>query len=104
MMILEKLCLKCINCKKETGFSAETGFEEFYDEFITQLVLNAMLHYVGMSWIISSKKEINYDDFTNRKSYNGLIQVHGTTKIFVLNYMELLLKILLHRLEQTNKI
>ena len=48
--------LKCINCKKETGLKSKTGFKEFYDEVITQFVLNAMLHHVGMSWIMSSKK------------------------------------------------
>ena len=26
-----------------------------------------MLNHVGMSWIISSKKEMNYDNFTNSK-------------------------------------
>ena len=26
-----------------------------------------MLHHVGMSWIISSKKEMDYDNFTNGK-------------------------------------
>ena len=67
---LYKVGLKCINCKKETGLSAETGFEEFYYEFITQFVLNAMLHHVGMSWIIISKKEMDYDNFTNRKNLN----------------------------------
>ena len=29
--------------------------------------MNAMLHHVGMSWIICSKKEMNYDNYTNRK-------------------------------------
>ena len=53
---LDKVCLKCVNCKKETGLNAETGFKEFYDEIITQFVLNAILHHVGISWIISSKK------------------------------------------------
>ena len=53
---MDKVGLKCINCKKETGLTAETGFKDFYDEVITQFVLNAMLHHVGMSWIISSKK------------------------------------------------
>ena len=38
------------------------------------------------------------------KNYNGLIQIHGTTKISVLNDMELILKILLQRLEQTDTI
>ena len=41
---LDKVGLKCINYKKETGLIAETGFEEFYDEVITQFILNAMLH------------------------------------------------------------
>ena len=53
---LEIVSLKCINCKKETGLNAETGFKELYDEVITQFVLNAILHHVGMSWMISSKK------------------------------------------------
>ena len=61
------MCLKCVNCKKETGLNAETGFKEFYDEVITQFVLNAMLHHVGMSWIISTKKEMDYDNLTNSK-------------------------------------
>ena len=65
---LDMVSLKCINCKKETGLNAKTGFKEFYDEFITQLVSHAMLHPVGMSWIISSKKEMYYDNFTNRKN------------------------------------
>ena len=67
-MILEKVCLKCVNCKKETGLNVETGFKEFYDEVITQFMLNAMLHHVVMSWIISTKKEMYYDNFTNRKN------------------------------------
>ena len=29
--------------------------------------MNAMLHHVGMSWIICSKKEMDYDNFTNSK-------------------------------------
>ena len=66
---LEIVSLKCINCKKETGLNAETGFSRFYDEVITQLVLNSMLHHVGMSWIISSKKEMGYDNFTNSKKF-----------------------------------
>ena len=27
-----------------------------------------MLHHVGMSWIISSKEEMDYDNFTNSKN------------------------------------
>ena len=65
---LDKVSLKCVNFKKETGLNAETGFKEFYDEVITQFVLNANLHRVGMSWIISTKKEMDYDNFTNSKN------------------------------------
>ena len=63
---LDYVSLKCINCKIETGLKTGSGFEEFYDRIITQFVLNAMLHYVGMSWIISSKEDMDYDNFTNR--------------------------------------
>ena len=46
---LDSLSLKCVNCKKETGLNAKTGFRQFYDEVINQFVFNAMLHHVGMS-------------------------------------------------------
>ena len=64
---LDIVSLKCINCKKETGLNEETGFKEFYYEVIPQFVLNSMLHHVGMSWIISSKKEMDYDNFIDNK-------------------------------------
>ena len=54
-------CLKCINCRQETGLNSETTFTWFYDKFITKFVLNVMLHNVGMSWIISSNQEMEYD-------------------------------------------
>ena len=53
--------LKCINFKRETWLDQETSFTWLYDEIITKFVLNAMLHHVGMSWIISSNKEMNYE-------------------------------------------
>ena len=64
---LDIVSLECFNCKRETGLNAETGFNRFYDEVITKFVLNEMLHHVGMSWIIISKKEMDYDNFTNSK-------------------------------------
>ena len=65
---LEIVSLKCINCKKETGLNAETSFNGFYDEVITQFVLNEILHHVGVSLIIISKKEMDYYNFTNNKN------------------------------------
>ena len=53
---LDTLCLKCINCKKETGLDSETNFTWVYDKIITKLVLNEMLHHVGMSWMMISNQ------------------------------------------------
>ena len=53
---LYEVSLKCIHCKKETVLKSKTGFKDFYDEVITQFLLNAMLNHVGMSWMIRSKK------------------------------------------------
>ena len=53
---LDTVSLKCINCKRKTGLDPETSFNWVYDEIITKFVLKAMLHHVGMSWIISSNK------------------------------------------------
>ena len=46
---LDALYIKCIDCKRETGLNSETNFTWVYDEIVTKLVLNAMLHHVGMS-------------------------------------------------------
>ena len=35
---------------------------------ITPFVINSMFHHVGMSWMISSKKEMDYDNFTNTEN------------------------------------
>ena len=47
--------LRCINCKRKTGLFLKINSLVF-DEMITKFVLNAILHHVGMSWIISSNK------------------------------------------------
>ena len=58
---LDTLCLKCINCKKETGLDSENNFTWVYDKVITEFLLNAMLHHVGMSRIIISNQEMEYE-------------------------------------------
>ena len=58
---LDALSIKCIYCKRETGLNSETSFTWVYDEIFTKFVLNAMLYHVGMSWIISSNQEIEYE-------------------------------------------
>ena len=87
---VDEVSLICINCQKETCLKSKTGFKEFYDKVITPFVMNAMLHHVGMSWIIFSKKEMDYDNFTNSKNLNWFdtgpwhnenicSKLHGTT-------------------------
>ena len=58
---LDVVSLKCIDCKRETGLDSETSFSWVFDEVITKFVLNAILHHVDVSWIISSQKEMNYE-------------------------------------------
>ena len=53
--------IKCINCKREIGLNSETIFSWVYDEIITNYLLNAIFHHVGMSWIISSNQEMEYE-------------------------------------------
>ena len=58
---LDTFSIKFINCKREIGLNSETSFTWVYDEIATKFVLNAMLHHVGMSWIISSNLEMEYE-------------------------------------------
>ena len=43
---LEAIAIRCINCKKETGFFLRTST---FKEMITKSVLNAILHHLDMS-------------------------------------------------------
>ena len=63
--------LMCINCKRETYIQPKSG-KEFYDKMITPFVMNSMLHHVGMPWMISSKKEMDYDNFSNHQNVGWL--------------------------------
>ena len=55
---LDVFPIKCISCKRETGLNSKTNFTWVYDEIVTKFLLNAMLHHVGMSWIIRSNREM----------------------------------------------
>ena len=48
---VEAIAIRCMNCKKDTGLYLRTKICEV---MITKFVLNAILHHVGMSWIIFS--------------------------------------------------
>ena len=55
------MCIKCINCNREPGLNSTTNSTWVYDEIVTKFVLNSMLHHVGMSWIISSHQQMEYE-------------------------------------------
>ena len=57
---LNVISIRCINCKRETGLDLKIN-SLVSDEIITKFVLNEILHHVGMSWIISSNREIKYE-------------------------------------------
>ena len=64
---LDVISIRCINCKSKTYlFLKNTTF----DEMITKFVLNAILHHVAMSWIISSNEEMEYEmDENNHQDF-----------------------------------
>ena len=62
-----KVDIICSNYGKETVIDVE-NFNTTYQDIITTLVLNKMLHHVGMLWIIENYEELKYDmDIQNLK-------------------------------------
>ena len=55
---LDVISINGIKYKKEKGLCLQNST---FEEMITQFVLNAILHHVGMSWIISSNNEMKYE-------------------------------------------
>ena len=55
---LDVISIRCINFKRETSLYLK---DTTFDEMITKFVLNKILHHVGMSWIISTNKEMEYE-------------------------------------------
>ena len=59
--ILDIVSLKCINFKRGIGLDSKTSFSWVFDDVITKFLLNEILHHVGMSQIISSNLEMEYE-------------------------------------------
>ena len=66
---LDVVSIKYINCNIKTGLNPETNFTWVDDEIIAKFVLNAIWHHVGMSWIISSNQEMEYEMDKNNHQY-----------------------------------
>ena len=64
---LDVVSLRCIYCKRETCLFLNNN--NSFDEMITKFLLNAILHHVGMTWIISSNKEMKYEMDKNNHQY-----------------------------------
>ena len=54
---VQAIAIRYINCKKETGLYLK---KITLEEMVSKFVLNAILHHVGMSWIICSNEEMKY--------------------------------------------
>ena len=86
--ILDIVYLKCINCKGKICLDSKTSFSWIFDEVITKFVLDVILHHVGMSWIISSNKEMeygmdenNHQNWLNRGPWYNIslcLKLHGS--------------------------
>ena len=55
--VVDSIAIRCSKCNKETGLHIKNTKIE---GIITKFVLNAILHHVGMSWIICSKNDMFY--------------------------------------------
>ena len=55
---VENIDIRCSNCGKETVLSMK-NMNTNYKDIITSFVLNTVLQYVCMSWIIKTKKNWN---------------------------------------------
>ena len=60
--------IRCSNCEKET-MKYEDILDTTYHDIIKTLVLNTMLHHVGMLWIIETHEQLQYD--MDEKNQNG---------------------------------
>ena len=64
--VLEAIYIKCSNFHISTGLRLK---DKKVEETITQFVLNLVLHHVGLSWIISSNKQMIYETKENNPGW-----------------------------------
>ena len=86
------LSIGCCSFGKVTGLSMN-DMDRKYKEIITSFVLNTLLQRAGMSWIIETHEQLEYD--MDNIIHIGLQVVPSITHIFVKNYIEQCLKNLL---------
>ena len=55
--VVDIIAIRCIICNKKSLYLTNSTIEEI----MTKFLLNAILHHVGMSWIICSNEEMFYE-------------------------------------------
>ena len=55
--VIEAIAINYSNCDRRTGLFLKVNTVK---EIITEFLLNKVLYHVGLSWIISSNKQIKY--------------------------------------------
>ena len=91
---MEYIAIKFNNCDRSTGLLLKV---KTVKEMITKFVLNTVLHHVGLSWIISSNKQLKYET----KENNHHEWLNKAPRPYFLNSMKLCLMILLDMIEHT---
>ena len=54
---LGSIAIRCINCGKQASLSMKI-MNNNYKDIITLFLLNAVLHHVGVTWIIKTNKHL----------------------------------------------
>ena len=66
--VVENVSIMCRNCGKKTGLYLRNTNTN-YKDMITKFVLNTVLHHVGMSWIIETIQQLEYDIYKDNPDW-----------------------------------
>ena len=88
---MESIFIKCRNCDRRTGLLLNV---KTVKEMSTKFVLNTILHYVGLSWIISSIKQMKYDiRENNHPDWLNKVPRYNTAEMLSLNSFITIMKL-----------
>ena len=89
---MESIFIKYSNCDRSTGLLLKV---KTVKEMSTKFVLNTKLHHVGLSWIISSSKQMKYDiKENNHPDWLNNGPRYNTAKMLCLNYFIAIMRFL----------
>ena len=88
---MELIFIKCSNWDRSTGLILKV---KAVKETSSKFVLNTKLHRLGLSWIISSSRQMKYDiKENNHTDWLNKGQRYNTAKMLGLNYFITIMKL-----------